>query len=156
MSAAAQSFGPIPASKPLATMSPGAASAWTSSWTSGKVDKKRAQTGAMTAAPARWGHIKAQVPEGMPLLALEVLQPPKDLLGRRPKPVEQAQARIGERDAPRCAVQQTEPETLLEVPHRVAERRGRDADARRRRPEAEIVGDGNECRQIGKIGAAHC
>ena len=54
MSAAAQSLGPIPASNPFATMSPGAASAWTSSWTSGNVDKKRAQMGAMTAAPARW------------------------------------------------------------------------------------------------------
>ena len=102
------------------------------------------------------GHIKAQAPEGMPLLALEVVQPPRDLLDRRPKPVEQAQARIGERDAPRRAVQQSEPETLLEVPHRVAERRRRDADTRRRRPEAEIVGDGNERGQIGKVGAAHC
>ena len=54
MSAAAQSLGPIPASNPFATMSPGAASVWTSSWTSGNVDKKRAQMGAMTAAPARW------------------------------------------------------------------------------------------------------
>jgi hypothetical protein len=54
------------------------------------------------------------------------------------------------------AVQQSEPETLLEVPHRVAERRGRDPDMRRRRPEAEIVGDDNERSQIGEVGAAHC
>jgi len=27
---------------------------------------------------------------------------------------------------------------------------------RRRRPEAEIVGDGNERGQIGKISASHC
>src|ERR1700732_4287042 len=33
---------------------------------------------------------------------------------------------------------------------------GDDADMRRRRPEAEIVGDGNERGQIGKISAAHC
>ncbi len=96
-------------------MSPGAASAWTSSWTSGKVDKKRAQTGAMTAAPGEMGHVEAQAPEGMPLLALEVVQPPRDLLDRRPKPVEQAQTRIGERDAARRAVQQSDPETLLEA-----------------------------------------
>jgi hypothetical protein len=31
-----------------------------------------------------------------------------------------------------------------------------DADMRRRRPESEIVGDGNERGQIGKISAAHC
>jgi hypothetical protein len=54
------------------------------------------------------------------------------------------------------AVQQSEPELLLEVPHRVAERRRRDAEARRSRPEAESVGDGNKRSQIGKIGAAHC
>ena len=102
------------------------------------------------------GHIETQAPEGMPLLALQVVKSPGDLLDRRPKPVEQAQARIGERDAARRAVQQAEPEALLEVPHRVAERRGRDTDARRRRPEAEIVGDGNERGQIGKVGTAHC
>ena len=43
-------------------------------------------------------HIEAQAPEGMPLLAPEIVQCPRDLLDRRPKPVEQAQARIGERD----------------------------------------------------------
>jgi hypothetical protein len=102
------------------------------------------------------GHIKAQVTEGMPLLALEVVQPPRDLLDRRPKPVEQAHASIGERDAPGRAVQQSEPKTLLEVPHRVAERRRSDAETRRRHPEAEIVGDGDERGQIGQIGAAHC
>jgi hypothetical protein len=154
MSAAAQSFGPIPASKPFATISTGASAVWTSSWTSGKVDKKRAQTGAMTAR--EMGHIEAQAPEGMPLLAPEVLQPPRDLLNRRPQPVEQAQAGIRERDAASRAVQQSEPDMFLEVPHRVAERRRRDDETRRRRPEAEIVGDGNERGQISKVGTAHC
>jgi hypothetical protein len=95
----------------------------------------------------------------MALLAFEVVQRPRDLLDRRPSPVEQAQASIGQRDASRRAVQQSDRKTLLELPHRVAERRGRDADMRRRRPEAEIVGNGNErgqIGQIGQIGAAHC
>jgi hypothetical protein len=92
----------------------------------------------------------------MALLAFEVVQRPRDLLDRRPSPVEQAQTRIGERDAPRRAVQQSHRKTLLELPHRVAERRGGDADMRRRCPEAEIVGDGDERGQIGKISAAHC
>src|SRR6516162_680558 len=102
------------------------------------------------------GHIKAELAEGVLLLALELVQPPGDLLYRRPKPLEQTQARIGERDAPRRAVEQSEPKTLLEVSHCVAECRRRDADTRRRRAEAEIVGDGNERSQIGKVGAAHC
>jgi hypothetical protein len=33
------------------------------------------------------GHIKAQAPEGMSLLAVEVLQPPRDPLYRRPQAV---------------------------------------------------------------------
>jgi hypothetical protein len=92
----------------------------------------------------------------MLLLTLEVIQPLRDLLDRRPKSLDQKQTGIGERDASRRAVQQSEPETLLEVPHRVAERRRRDADTRGRRAEAEIVGNGNERCQIGKVGAAHC
>jgi hypothetical protein len=55
------------------------------------------------------GHIEAQAPEGMPLLALEVLQSLGDLLDRRSQPVEQAQAGIGERDAAGRAVQQSDP-----------------------------------------------
>jgi hypothetical protein len=92
----------------------------------------------------------------MPLAALEVVQPARDMLDCRPKTVEQAQTRIGERDAPRRVVQQSHRKTLLQLPHRVAERRGRDAETRCSRPEAEIVGDGNERGQIGKVGAAHC
>jgi hypothetical protein len=97
------------------------------------------------------GHIEAQAPEGTPLLAFEVVQRPRDLLDRRPSPVEQAQTRIGERDAPRRAVQQSDRKTLLELPHRVAQRRGGHADTRRRRAKAQIVRDGNERSQIGKI-----
>src|SRR5438309_11032705 len=101
-------------------------------------------------------HMEAQAAEGMPLLALEVVQRPRDLLDCRPSSTEEAQTRIGERDAAGRAVQQSDPETLLELTHRVAERRGRDADMRCRRPEAEIVGDGNECGQIGESSAADC
>jgi hypothetical protein len=102
------------------------------------------------------GHIKAQAPERVPLFALEVIEPPRDLRDGRPQPVEQAQTRIGECDAAGRAVQQSDAETLLELPHRMAERRWCDADARSRRPEAESVGDGNERGQIGKVGAPHC
>src|ERR1700758_5797261 len=101
-------------------------------------------------------HMEAQAPEGMLLLALEVVQRPGDLLDRRPSSTEEAQTRIGECDAAGRAVQQSNPETLLELPHRVAERGGCDPDMRRRRPETEIVGDGDERGQIGKISAAHC
>ena len=92
----------------------------------------------------------------MPLLGPEVVERLRHLFDRRPQPVEEPPAGIGEGDAPGRAMQQSNPETLLEVPHRVAERRGGAAEARGRRPEAEIVGDGNERRQIGKVGATHC
>jgi hypothetical protein len=42
------------------------------------------------------GHIEAQAPEGVALVAFEVVQGPRDLLDRWPSPVEQAQPRIGE------------------------------------------------------------
>ena len=67
-------------------------------------------------------YVKAQPPEGMLLLALEVVQRPRDLLDGPPSSTEQAEARICERDAAGRAVQQSHPETLLELPHRVAER----------------------------------
>src|SRR5437868_6827474 len=53
ISAAARSRVPIPASNPFATISIGASSTLTSRWTSGYVDRKRSQTGAITVAAAR-------------------------------------------------------------------------------------------------------
>jgi hypothetical protein len=72
-------------------------------------------------------HIEAQPPEGMPLLAFEVVQRPRDLVNGRAKPVEQTQARIGERNTPGRAVQQSNPETHLELPYLMTERGGRNA-----------------------------
>jgi len=100
--------------------------------------------------------MEAQPSEGMPLLGVKILQSPRNLIYGRSQPVEQPQARIGERDTARRAVQQADPEMLFELPHRVAERGGRDAEARRGRAKAEIVGDGNKCGQSSEIGAAHC
>ena len=92
----------------------------------------------------------------MPFLALEVIQRAGDLLDGRPQPVEQAQARIGERDASGPPMQQADPEMLLELPHRVAECGGCDTETRGCRAKAQIIGDGNERGQSGEIGAAHC
>jgi hypothetical protein len=54
MSAGTRSCGPIPASNPFATMSIAASPTASSRWTSGYVDKKRPQIGAMTPAAAKW------------------------------------------------------------------------------------------------------
>ena len=48
-------------------------------------------------------------------------------------------------------MQQADAEPLLQLSHRVAECRGRDADPRSRSPEAELVSDGDECRQVREI-----
>ena len=58
---------------------------------------------------------------------------------------------IGRRYAARRAVQQAHTEALLQLPDRVAERRGRDAETRCRGTEAAIIGDSNERGQIGKV-----
>jgi hypothetical protein len=88
----------------------------------------------------------------LPIL-VEVIQRAGDLGDRRPQPLEQAPPRVGQRDAARRAMQQADAEALLQLSHGVAERRGRDADPRGRRPEAEFVSDGDECRQIGEVTA---
>jgi hypothetical protein len=50
---------------------------------------------------------------------------------------------------------QAHADALLQLTHRVAEGRGRNAETRRRRPEAQIVGDRNERGQIGEFTTAH-
>jgi hypothetical protein len=47
-----------------------------------------------------------------------------DLGDRRPQPLQQAPPLIGQRDAARRAMQQADAETLLQLSHRMAERRG--------------------------------
>ena len=62
---------------------------------------------------------------------------------------------VGERDAARRAMQQADTEALLQLPHRVAERGRCDANPRCGGPEAQLVSDGDECRQIRKVAALH-
>jgi hypothetical protein len=90
----------------------------------------------------------------LPLLA-QVIQRAGDLGERRPQPLEQAPPRIGQRDAARRAMQQADAEALPQLSHRVADRRGCDADPRGRCPKAQFVSDGDECRQIGEFAAVH-
>ena len=52
-------------------------------------------------------------------------------------------------------MQQADAEALLQLSHRVAERRRRDADPHSRGPEAELISDGDECRQVREIAAVH-
>lgn len=63
---------------------------------------------------------------------------------RRGQPVEQSRPRLGRRDRPDGARQQPHAETVFQPPHRVAERRGRYPQFRRRGGEAAGPGDGSE------------
>ena len=91
----------------------------------------------------------------VPRLA-QVLQRTVDLVDRRPQPLEQVVAGVGQGNAARRAVQQAHAEALLELPHRVAERRGRDVEPGRRDPETEVLGDGDERGQFGEGSPVHC
>ena len=53
------------------------------------------------------------------------------------------------------AVQQPRPKALFELAHRMAERRGRDAEPLGGRAKAQVIGDSDERRQIVKAGATH-
>ena len=81
--------------------------------------------------------IDPQPPQGPLALLVQVLERAGDLIDRRPQPLEQAQAGVGHRHAAGRAVQQAHPETLLQLPHRMAERRRRDAEPRRRGAKAQ-------------------
>jgi hypothetical protein len=52
-------------------------------------------------------------------------------------------------------MQQADAQALLELSHRVAERRGCNADPRRCGPEAQLISDGDERRQVREIAAVH-
>jgi hypothetical protein len=51
--------------------------------------------------------------------------------------------------------QQAHPKTLLELPHRVAERRGRNIETRFRGSKALLIGYSDERVQIGQVTAVH-
>jgi hypothetical protein len=84
---------------------------------------------------------------------LQVLQRAGDARDCGPQLLDQAKPGIGQRYAARRAVQQAHPEVLLELPHRVAERRGGDTETRCCGTEAAIVGNSDERGQIGKVAA---
>jgi hypothetical protein len=45
---------------------------------------------------------------------------------------------------------------LLQLPHRMAERRWRDPELRRRGSKTQTVCDSDERRQVGQVAAIHC
>ena len=67
------------------------------------------------------------------------------LIDCRPQPFEQAKAGICERHAPGRAMQESHPEALLELAHRMAQRRCGYAQLRRRRAKAQVIGNDDEC-----------
>jgi hypothetical protein len=62
------------------------------------------------------------------------------------------QAGLGHRHAARGAIEQAHPEALLQLPHRMAERRWCNPELRRR---GQAVGNGDERRQAGQVAAIH-
>jgi hypothetical protein len=51
--------------------------------------------------------------------------------------------------------QSSHPKTFLQLPHRVAERRGRDIETRCRGSKAPLIGNGDERVQISQVTAFH-
>ena len=99
--------------------------------------------------------IDPQPPHGPLALLVQVLERAGDLADCRPQPLEQAQAGVGHRHAACRAVEQTYPETPLQLPHRVAERRRGDAEAGGRPSKAQLIGNGDERSQIRQVSTVH-
>jgi hypothetical protein len=85
-----------------------------------------------------------------------------DRFDRRIEPVEQraqlaqhALARFGKGDAAGRAVEQADPEPLLERPHGLAQGRGRKPQPLGRLGEARLLGDGHEGAQFSKLRSPH-
>jgi hypothetical protein len=53
-------------------------------------------------------------------------------------------------------MQETHPKTLLQLPHRMAERRRRDTELRGRGSKAPLIGNSDECSQIAEVTTIHC
>ena len=100
--------------------------------------------------------VDLQPSHGAAALLVQVFQRAGDLIDRRPQPLEQAMAGVGHRHAARRTVQQAHPETLLQLPHRVAERRGRDTEPQCGCTKAEMIGDRDERGQVGQVATIHC
>lgn len=69
--------------------------------------------------------------------------------------LEQTPSVVGQRDVARRAMQQPDVEAVLELLHRMAQRRPGDAEPRRGGTEAQQFADRNESGEIGKFGALH-
>jgi hypothetical protein len=65
-------------------------------------------------------------------------------------PLERTHAGVGRRYTARRAMQQAHPETLFQLPHRMARRSWRDVELCRRGPKASLIGDRDECGQVGQ------
>jgi hypothetical protein len=156
MSAATRSLSAIPASNLSATMSMGL----------GVLPdlELHLRIGHQEAGPYRRdhgagsdrSHVDPQAPERPLSLLVQIPERSADLVDGGAEPLEEAQAGICQRDAAGRAVKQADAEAFLELSDRVAERRGRDVEPRRRRPEAEMFRDRDKGCQIGEIAAAHC
>jgi hypothetical protein len=68
---------------------------------------------------------------------------------------QQAFAGLGRRNAAGAAGEQAQPETFFQTSHRVAQRRLRHTQARRRTGEAALAGDRDEGDEIGDVFAFH-
>ena len=100
--------------------------------------------------------IDPQPPHRPLALLVQVLERAGDLIDGGAQSLEQALAGVGHRYAAGRAVEEAHPQTLLELPHGMAERRRRDAEPRGGGAKAARIGNRHEGGQVGKVGALHC
>ena len=99
--------------------------------------------------------VDSQPTRGTEPRLVQIFQRARDLIDCRPQLFEQTLTGIGHRNAARGAIKQPHPEAPFQLPHRVAERRGRDIETRRRGSKAPLIGNRDEGGQIGQVTAIH-
>jgi hypothetical protein len=74
---------------------------------------------------------------------------------RRPRALDETPPRVRERHAARCPREEHDAELLFELAHRLADRGSRDTELARRRAEAVVARDGQECLELRERGGVH-
>ena len=111
------------------------------------------RVGRQEAVPYRHDHrrrsqmahrVDPQTTRRMKPILVQIVERAGDLIHCRPQLIKQTPASVGHRHTARRPVQQARPETLLQLPHRMAERRGCDIETRCRGTEAPLIGNSDE------------
>ena len=112
-------------------------------------------SGASTNRATRRRHGEPQMSDGRFTKRVDRLDRRLESVQQRSQLRQQPFAGVGRRNAPRCAIQQTDAEVVFERAYSLAQRCSGEPEPARRLCEACLLGDSHEGIQFGKSGSPH-